>query len=330
MMFDMAPVIHMIKPNKAVKFGELAAFHLIPYLKSHINGNTTRIDGVWESYKRFGSIKTQTHQKRGETASRRTRITADTPIPKGKLYNKFLTDSNNKDELFQFLANKLIEKMQLEACNIITTKREYVLSTQELDTESLQPCDYGEGDTRVFLHLKHATLQGHKIFFIQTVHTDLVVIATSVFSTLKELGLTELYIRYGMGKHRRDIPIQEVCYQLGPRKCLALPLYYCNSGSDFSSFKRGIGKKTAWNAWEALPEMTEVFIEATEKPETLSLDSARLKSFQKLTCREYSKTLNVEEVNEAREILFTKSLRGLKNIPPLRMLSISMYEGLFM
>ena len=137
----MAPVIHMVKPKTAIKFGELAPLHLVPFLNAHINENTTRLDGLWECYKKSGSIKRQAHQKRGETASRRTRITAETPIPKEKQY-KFLTDNNNKDELFQFNANELIEKMNIEGCNVITTKREYVLSTQDLDKDSLQPCDH--------------------------------------------------------------------------------------------------------------------------------------------------------------------------------------------
>ena len=112
--------------------------------------------------------------------------------------------------------SRLIEKINMSSCNVLTTQREYVLSTQELDIDFLQPCDHEEADTRVFLHLKHAVLQGHKVVFIRTVDTDLVVLAISVFDSLKELGLSELYIRYGVGKQRRDIPIQDVCYQLGP------------------------------------------------------------------------------------------------------------------
>ena len=46
---------------------------------------------------------------------------------------KFLADSGNKDELFKFLASKLVEKMNMPGCNILTIQREYVLSTQDLD-----------------------------------------------------------------------------------------------------------------------------------------------------------------------------------------------------
>ena len=80
----------------------------------------------------------------------------------------FLADNGNKDELFKFLASELAEKMNMPGCNIVTTQREYVLSTQDMDTDAIQSCGLEEGDTRVFLHLKHAVLQGHKIVFLLT------------------------------------------------------------------------------------------------------------------------------------------------------------------
>ena len=316
---DMAAAFHMLKPNNiAATFGQFAPVHLIPFLKAHLTNKTTRLDGVWETYKKVRSIKTQTHQKRGDTAGRRTGITADTPVPQGKKY-KFLADINNKDELFKFLSAELIEKINMPSCNVLTTQREYVLNTQELDIDFLQPCDHEEGDPRVFLHLRHAVLQGHKVVFIPTVDTDLVVLAIiTVFDSLKELGLSELYIRYGVGKQRRDIPIQDICSQFGPRECQALGMFHVNSGSDFSSFKRGIGKTIAWSAWKAMPEMTDAFIEATEMPGDFSMASPLMACYEKLTCMEYSKTLDVDEVNEARRQLFTKVHRGLENIPPTR------------
>ena len=101
--------------------------------------------------------------------------------------------------------------MTIPGCNVITTKREYVLSTKEINTETLAPCDHAEGNTSVFLHLKHAVLEGHKKAFIRTVDTNLVVIAVSTYHILEEMGLKELRIGYGYGKHRRDIPIHNIC-----------------------------------------------------------------------------------------------------------------------
>ena len=198
-LFDMAAVIHMINPAKAMVFGEFADLHLIPFLQSHITDVTTRIDGVWETYKN-DSIKTQTRRMRGETASRRTRVSANAPIPKGKKYQKFLSDTNNKDELFQFLAEELTNKMRSSSCMFVTTKREFVLSNKDIDTDSLSPCDHEEGDTKIFLHLKHAVIEGHKKAFIRTVDTDIIVVVISVFHRLQVFGLEELWVGFGTGR----------------------------------------------------------------------------------------------------------------------------------
>ena len=61
-MFDMTPV--MLKPKRVATFGQLAPLHLISFLQAYINSTTARLDVVWECYKKVGSIKTQTHQKR--------------------------------------------------------------------------------------------------------------------------------------------------------------------------------------------------------------------------------------------------------------------------
>ena len=45
-----------------------------------------------------------------------------------------------------------------------------------------------------------------EVVCIQTVDTDLVVIAISIFNSLKELGLSELYIRYGVADSIMIIP----------------------------------------------------------------------------------------------------------------------------
>ena len=53
----------------------------------------------------------------------------------------------------------------------------------------------------------------------------------------------------------------------------------------FFLHSRKTGKKTTWSAWKAMPEMTYVFIEVTEKPDEFSLKSPWMSSFEKLTCR---------------------------------------------
>ena len=114
------------------------------------------------------------------------------------------------------------------------------------------------------LHLNNAVDQGHRIAFLRTVDTDVVVIAIHIYPKKK---LEELSVGLGSGKHYRDIPVHEVSGCLGPDRCSALLLFYAITGSDQSSALRHIGKKKAWATWELLGHaLTQVFITLTNDP----------------------------------------------------------------
>jgi len=57
------------------------------------------------------SLKSQTRARRGEALGRRTRVSAKIPIPKGAEWQKFLKESHNKDDLFQFLSEQLAQPL---------------------------------------------------------------------------------------------------------------------------------------------------------------------------------------------------------------------------
>ena len=56
----------------------------------------------------------------------------------------------------------------------------------------LFPCHHEEANTRIFLHLVHACMTGHRNATIRTVVTDVVVLAVSVFHQLKTLQAVDL------------------------------------------------------------------------------------------------------------------------------------------
>ena len=95
--------------------------HLLPFLDSQMTNNTTRVDVVWDTYQ-DASLKSQTRVKRGETEGRRTRVSAKIPIPKGAEWQKFLKESDNKDELFQFLSEQLVQNTIDARYHLLTTK----------------------------------------------------------------------------------------------------------------------------------------------------------------------------------------------------------------
>ena len=169
--------------------------HLLPFLESQMTNNTSRLDAVWDTHQ-DASLRSQTRAKRGKTEGRRTRVSAKVPIPKGAEWQIFLKESDNKDELFQFLSEQLVQNTTDARYHILTTKAGLVLSNRPTDVSAFSPC-HQEADTRMMLHLCHAVEQGHTKASLRTVNMDVVVLAIHHFHQLK---LSELWTGFGSGK----------------------------------------------------------------------------------------------------------------------------------
>ena len=225
---DMAVVIHIIKPQRARIFGEYKNMQLLPYMQSQMTDNTSRVVAIWDTHQE-ASLKSQTLAKRGETSSRRTRVSAKIPIPKGVEWQKFLKDNQKKYELFQFIGQELQRSTVESTYHLLTTKADIVLSNKAADITALSPCQQEEADTRMVLHLRHAAMQGHTKAYVRTVDSDVVVLTINFFH---ELGLSELWVGFGTGKSYKDIPIHHISQLLGPQRCKVLPLFHATTGCD--------------------------------------------------------------------------------------------------
>ena len=160
------------------------------------------------------------------------------------------------------------------------------------------------------LHLNHAAQNGHRKASIRTVDTDVVVLAMAHFN---QLDFTELWVGLGTGKHFREIPIHVMCEQPGPRRC-----YSMRSLDVMSPHPCLELEKTAWNSWLSYPHLTDTFIALLEDPETLDLNPGYMEHLEGFTVSMYGKNCNSGSVNEARKLLFTKSLKSLDSIPPTK------------
>ncbi|KAL8588046.1 hypothetical protein ACOMHN_061212 [Nucella lapillus] len=313
LIFDMAVVIHMIRPQRATVFGDYTQLQLLPYLLSHVTNSTTRLDAVWDTYPE-GSLKSQTRGKRtGETHGHRTRVSASIPLPKGSLWQKFLLNNKNKDEFFQFAADELHRLTSDMDILLLTTKAQMVLCNKPFDLTSVSLCQQEEADTRIMLHLQHAAQQGHQKAFIRTVDSDVVILAVSLFH---DLGLSEVWVGLGTGKWYKDIQVHHIAQLLGPQKCQALAFFHVYTGCDCASAFHHIGKKTAWKVWGTLPVITDTFVRITHDPTGLTMDSLHMRLLERMTVAMYSKTCAFFSVNEARQFLYTVGLKNLESIPP--------------
>ena len=182
------------------------------------------MDIVWDQYF-SNSLKEYTRKVRGEGTRRR--VLENTAILKN--WAGFLRNSDNKTELFCFLAEK-ISKLNSGSKEVYTTHLNDVLTAHEYDDSinEIKPCNHEEADTRMFLCVTHAAKHGHQKVNIWTVDTDVVVLAVT---QIQHLQISELWIEFGIGKHYRFIPAYLVALSMGPERASALPVFHALTGT---------------------------------------------------------------------------------------------------
>ena len=318
LILDMAAVVHLVTPKHANVFGEYSEQHLIPFIESQMSARTDRVDAVWDRYIK-DSLKNQTRLKRtGEIISKRRKVAESIPIPKGKHWADFLKNSDNKEELFTYLADELLRLSPQFKYSLVVTKGELALSNDNQNLADISPTDHEEADTRLMLHLQHAINAGHHEAAIRTVDSDIVVLSVHFFPIFQRNGLEKLWISYGKGKSYTDIPIHEVAAKLGPAMCEAILFFHAFTGSDMSSSMMGIGKKTAWKTWMDNPQFTQTMIAITQRPHEMDETSVHMENIEAFTVQMYNKNSDCKSVNAARRHLFTHSLQSLERIPPTK------------
>ena len=177
------------------------------------------------------------------------------------------------------------------------------------DFDTIMPCNHQEADSRIFLHLSQAAQQGHSKTFIRTVDSDVVIIAVRPFGSL---GVMELWIDFGTGKAFQHIPVHEITQTLSPEKSLSCRLFHSFTGCDTTSSFLGIGKKTAWAAWQGYPDLTETLLTLSNDPTLFTLDFIHMARLESRS----SKSSGCSRVNDVRRQLFTHGTRTLDHTPP--------------
>ena len=296
--------VHMHPPRSSKAIGEYCSDEVLgPILNSKLN----RTDLVFDVYRK-DSLKRDERIRRGNDVSRFS-VRKETPIPKN--FKSFLGNEGNKTELFRLIADLLLETSG--NITLVGTKGEGIVTKHDVDRNALSPCNKEEADTRIFLHVKDQARVYRKIKVV-TVDSDVVVIATFVFSSLqRDQQLQELWIEFGSGKNKKWIPIHIYAATLGERRCMALPFFHAFTGSDTTSQFVGKGKKTAWNTWNVLPDTTESFINLSELIEANEKDKEAIERF---VCVMYDRGTKFASVNECRRYLFTRMSRAIENCPP--------------
>ena len=80
----------------------------------------------------------------------------------------------------------------------------------------MSPCH--EADTRMMLPWCHSVQQVHTKAYLRNVASDNVMLAINLFGNI---GLSELWIRFGVAKTYKYIPIHHITQMFGPQRCEA-------------------------------------------------------------------------------------------------------------
>lgn len=302
---DAAAVVNMLPPGKCKTFKEYAASVFLPHIINYQTQNAKRIDLVWDRYLE-NSLKQGTREARGSGSRRRVCDNAAIPLN----WKSFLRLDDNKTELFQYLAVN-VASISLPDVDVISTTGVDVISSTAIDKEGLAPCNHEEADTRIFVHAKHASVSGMKKILIRTVDTDVVILAIAF---VHKLEVEELWVAFGVGKHLRYLPIHKIASSLTTQQCEGLPFFHAVTGCDTVSYFAGRGKKTAFQAWKCYPEATAVF-RSLSSPQTL-VSEEQFRVLERFVVIMYSRTTPHQNVNMARQTIFSQGTRGIESIPP--------------
>ena len=156
-----------------------------------------------------------------------------------------------------------------------------------------------------FLPVADAFRCGSRQVLIRSVNTD-VVIAVAAFKEIKAA--------FGAGTNFRYIAIHEIVTSLNLRMCASLPFFHTFTGYHSVSSFAGRGKRTECETWNIYLDVTHAFEELLQIPDQVSDNSMAL--IERFVVLMYTKTSEIDEVNEARKQIFTLKSRSLENIPP--------------
>ena len=165
------------------------------------------------------------------------------------------------------------------------------------------------------LHAADAVNQSHKRIILQTVDSDVLVLATAVVQKLQQHHPTiELWVAYSTGKNLRYFEAHKISAGLGEEISKGLPFFHAFTGCDTVSSFGGKEKKSAWTTWISCTEETKVFSALASVPDIISDEWMSI--IERCVILMYDRTSIKDNVNDARMQLFCQKGRTLEGIPP--------------
>ena len=208
-------------------------------------------------------------------------------------WQQFLRSEENKQELFQFLAQCIVSLH--EEKQVITTKGKDILcSPARNNTTNLAPCTHEEADTRMTLHAADAVQEGYRKIVLRTVDTDVLVLAMAF------AGILPRSESRALANWATTAPKDEISNNLGSGMSKALPVFHAFTACDTVSRFAGRGKKTAFTVWKHFPAITDTFLQLAVSP-TSPISEACMECLERFVIFMYDRAGNKTSVDETRK-----------------------------
>ena len=257
---DGPAMIHRLAPTTSVTLYDYIHDKVIKYLLGLLL-NVNRLDIVWDIY-RPDSLKKSIRVRRGSGIPRKVFLQMKMPTN----FPGFLRVDSNKQDLFELIALEIKDLKLPEGKIICSSFKDTVVCSPEA-TVTMGTCLHEEADTRIFIHVADQVTHGYTNVLIRTSDSDVVVIAVSLYNQI--CGIKDLWIAYGSYPNLRYIPIHEISLQMGTVRTKGIAVFHAYSGSDYTSSFWKKGKKSAWDAWLAFPEVSTAFSFLSQCPENI-------------------------------------------------------------
>ena len=160
-------------------------------------------------------------------------------------------NSENKNELNKYLADKLISFHKNHQILIVSCKSGVLCSNIKLEPSSkILNCTLEEADPRLVRHTRDALLQDYSFVMVQTIDTDVLVLLISFTfqgdipngSVCAALCSSDSNVKY--------FSINDIVRELGDDVTRALPFFCAFTSCDTTSSIFNKGKCKCWDVWQ--------------------------------------------------------------------------------
>ena len=267
---DFMSIIRRYPTSKLKTFSDLFKISTFSILNEK---NVEEIDFVYDSYLEDSIKECERIRRRSSCETLEfVNLSIDSPLP--VQMNRFWASGHNKQAIQEISRIFFKNLSRKSPCRI-------VLSGYVDDSEGVKPCvelcegneqacpdldsEIEEADSRIIPHVEKAARRGVQRVVVHSNDTDVVVYLLYYIHHYINLGIEELWIKYGTGDKTRYIPLHKLGHSLGPEMSQIILKTHILTGCDVTS---KIGTKIA-----ALNSEPEKYLKEFGEREEPSYDS---------------------------------------------------------